>query len=343
MGVQACGWNEEANCAIGDNRNRTRFTSCPGLADIVQAAGGRSVSAFLTRSGMVWTTKLKGAQDGQTLGRQIDGLPLITLISVGRNHVLMLDEFQNPWALGGNVYGQLGFGDKAFRTTPQQIPIPNVKKVVCGGYYSVLLDVDNTLWTFGDNEYGQLGFGDEKERSTPSPITDLPTITQLGAGFFHTILLDIDCSMWSCGDNDHGKLGIGNSERQHVFVRVPSFCSSQIKSISVGGSCTLSLDYDGHVWAFGYNARGLLGLGHKSKLETPCQLEGLESIHSIHAGYRHNFAMDESGIVYGWGWNGNGQLGTGDTEEHLTPTQLDHLSARDLLVEQTTKPKNARR
>lgn len=72
----------------------------------------------------------------------------------------------------------------------------------------------------------------------------------------------------------------------------------------------------GHVFSWGQNQYGQLGLGMTGqRISTPHILQSLQGIPfaQISAGGAHSFALTLSGAVFGWGRNKFGQLGLNDT------------------------------
>lgn len=73
----------------------------------------------------------------------------------------------------------------------------------------------------------------------------------------------------------------------------------------------------GHLFTWGRNTHGQLGLGSQDPLISQPQLvKGLQGIPlaQIAAGGAHSIVVSLSGAVYSWGKNDFGQLGLGHTE-----------------------------
>lgn len=68
---------------------------------------------------------------------------------------------------------------------------------------------------------------------------------------------------------------------------------------------------DGHVFSWGRNSEGQLGLGKNSRSQAiPQKVKSLEGIPlaQVAAGGTHSFALSLTGTSFGWGSNRSGQL-----------------------------------
>ena len=94
---------------------------------------------------------------------------------------------------------------------------------------------------------------------------------------------------------------------------------------------------DRHVYAFGRNNRGQLGVGDMDHKMTPAPVDGLhgKDILQVECGSKHTMVLTRSseGLpeLFAIGRNTEGQLGMGDVEQEPKPTKLDqtdHLFRR---------------
>lgn len=121
-----------------------------------------------------------------------------------------------------------------------------------------VLDAAGDLWSWGSNQHGQLGHGDTIERQTPTMIEGLKgknvkEVITGTTGCVACITVNNTCFIWgSCQ-----WLGLGRE------VTTPTRLDRPIKSISIGFSHALMIDYVDDVYAIGVNIHGELGLGDK--------------------------------------------------------------------------------
>jgi alpha-tubulin suppressor-like RCC1 family protein len=124
----------------------------------------------------------------------------------------LVDKFvgNNLWTWGFNVYGALGDGTTARKSTPIQVgSLTNWKQVVVGYRHTAAVKTDGTLWTCGYNGYGQLGDGTTVDKSSPIQVGSLTNWKQVAGGHMHTAAVKTDGTLWTWGDNYMGELGDG--------------------------------------------------------------------------------------------------------------------------------------
>lgn len=168
----------------------------------------------------------------------------------------------------------------------------NIAFVSVGDYHSVALDSSGSVWCWGRNYYGQLGNNqaintETNNSSLPVAVTwsaatggtpSFPIVDVRGGGGTsmdgHTLALDFAGQIWAFGANSFGQLGLGatgspNTTPQSVpglvqvaAAQIATFGSSaSIVAIQAGGRHSMALDAAGHLWAWGDNTYGTLGLG----------------------------------------------------------------------------------
>ncbi|XP_052538672.1 probable E3 ubiquitin-protein ligase HERC4 [Tympanuchus pallidicinctus] len=101
-----------------------------------------------------------------------------------------------------------------------------------------------------------------------------------------------------------------------------------IVQIACGDHHSMALSTGGHLFTWGLNSHGQLGVGSQDPLITKPQLvKGLQGIPiaQIAAGGAHSVVVSLSGAVYSWGKNDFGQLGLGHTEDRDCPSYVEAL------------------
>src|SRR5690606_28503827 len=111
----------------------------------------------------------------------------------------------------------------------------------------------------------------------------LKTVTKkLCSGFDkHSVFLTKEGHIYTRGLNSNGQLGLGDTinryRNEDCLVPFHVQALKDIIDIEVGMHHTLCLDKDGHVYAFGDNKSGQLGLGDTENRKRPCLIKILEN------------------------------------------------------------------
>jgi alpha-tubulin suppressor-like RCC1 family protein len=84
-----------------------------------------------------------------------------------------------------------------------------------------------------------------------------------------------------------------------------------------------------HLFGWGFNGSGRLGLGNTTNYSSPKQVGNLTdwSIVSTNGGGLFGAAIKTNGTLWAWGNNGYGQLGQGNTTNRSSPTQIGALTS----------------
>ena len=246
-------------------------------------------------------------------------------IYYGYHSVVMLKNDGTLWGSGRNVFGELGLGDTANRTTFTQV-IANtndIKSVCCGFYHTLILKNNGTLLGCGWNSHGQLGLGNTDDRNVFTQIAiNTNDIKSVYGGGYHTFILKNDGTLWGCGRNDYGQLGLRDTTDRSVFTII-GINSGNIKEIYLGGGHTIILKNDGTLWGCGYNNHGQLGLGDTTNRTMLIQITtNADDIKSVYCSDCYTLILKNDGTLWGCGYNGYGQLGLGDTADRTTFTQI---------------------
>ena len=199
-------------------------------------------------------------------------------------------------------------------------------RMKAGMYGTILISAGGEVWSWGDNSHGSLGTGlmDEFQPPMAVPyISDAVAVSNFGE---HSLVLDAAGQVWSFGRNRYGQLGVTFLVEQRSMPAVVAGLP-EIKAIAAGSQHSLAVDVDGHVWAWGRNSAGELGLGAEyARVSVPTQVDGLEDVTAVFAGYSTSYALHADGTVSAWGANGEGQLGIGTDTSQPVPLPVTGLA-----------------
>ena len=196
---------------------------------------------------------------------------------------------------GAHSEGQLGLGGVDSPTErPEALTFFNntSKQLVtaaCGFNHSLFLLDDGSVYTCGSNEYGQLGH--EKQQRVPERVSALETqsVVVASCGGDHNLIITDKGQVYSWGKDERGQCGRGDGEVAKPTPRIlKSFLKTVVISVASGSSHSLALSQEGHLFTFGDNTYGQLGLGDRTVTHrtTPERVKCLDGVplSTVHAG-----------------------------------------------------------
>jgi alpha-tubulin suppressor-like RCC1 family protein len=326
-------WGRNNNGQLGVNNTTDRstpVTTLLGGTNWKSIACGITHTIALKTDGTLWSWGLNSIGQLGVNNTTSRSTPVTTLlggtnwksISGGGFHTISIKTDGTLWNWGRNLEGQLGVNNTTSRSTPVTTLLGgnNWKSIACVNFHTIALKTDGTLWSWGANTFGQLGVNDITVRNTP--VTTLLGGTNwksIACGYFHTIALKTDGTLWSWGYNGYGQLGVNDNTQRNTPVTT-LLGGTNWKSISGGGSHTISIKTDGTLWNWGRNNNGQLGVNNTTDRSTPVTtLLGGNNWKSISGGGLHTISIKTDGTLWSWGRNNFGQLGVNDTTNRSTP------------------------
>ena len=180
--------------------------------DGIAVAG--STGSSLTISGV----KLSDGGSYQAAARNV--ATRISAVSGGGDHTMYVKTGGTLWAMGYNLFGQLGDGTKTHRSSAVQVAT-SVASVAAGRVHTMYVETDGTLWAMGYKVNGQLGDGKDANlefRSTPVQVAT--GVASVAAGADHTMYVKTDGTLWAMGYNLFGRLGDGTITNRSTAVNI---------------------------------------------------------------------------------------------------------------------------
>ncbi len=194
-------------------------------------------------------------------------------LGCGYSHTAVIKTDGTLWMWGQNLYGVLGDGTIANKSSPVQTIAggSNWSQVASGNSITAAIKTDGTLWVWGVNGSGQLGDGTTLSKSSPiQTITGGTNWKQVSPGYFYTAAIKTDGTLWTWGDNSYGQLSDNT-----VVVK-----SSPVQTVAGGTNWTqvsggawhgASIKSDGTLWTWGRNDVGQLGDNTTISKSSPIQ------------------------------------------------------------------------
>lgn len=251
-----------------------------------------------------------GDNKNRNVPTMVGGLPPIQSVACD-DYTVLIDFERNVYVFGCNYLGQLGLGDDVPRNVPIRIHnLPPIRSVDLGFMgVTMLVDYTNKIYACGYNEFGGLLLGhydnvyvptliqglppvrsapsslmvitskgtvyiQADESALPVQMEGLPHIRRAAVGESHTVLLDFKGHAYGFGGNSSGQLGVGSiGSREDIPTLIQGLPFA--RQVACGYHFTLVADLTGHVYSFGSNHNGQLGLGDNTRRCVPTLIPNL--------------------------------------------------------------------
>lgn len=219
------------------------------------------------------------------------------------------------WAWGSNVMGQLG-GGAASQSSYYAIPIrikeeTSFKYISVGLGYCMAIDTDDYLWAWGHSG-GALRGDSTATLLVPTKIIGNTKFLSVSALSEFTVAVDINGKLWYWGWSTERIIGdLHNPFVGNIIAPIQLHTDKTFISVTGGNSAhayVVLLDASGHVWTFGWNQLGELGLGTLGETEPaqriildPTQPKPGLVFKSVSSRNGNTYAIDSEGNLWAWG------------------------------------------
>ena len=155
-------------------------------------------------------------------------------------------------------------------------------------------------------------------------LTNWKTVS-VGTNSF--LAIKTDGTLWGWGYNaNDGQLGFGNRTNYSSPKQVGTLTNWAKVVFGTYQSNTFAIKTDGTLWAWGYNYKGVLGLGNTTYYSSPVQVGTLTNWASVSSGGIHTLAIKSDGTLWGWGAGTYDDLGLGNATNYSSPKQIGSLT-----------------
>eukprot|EP00210_Caulerpa_lentillifera_P008643 g8243.t1 len=240
---------------------------------------------------------------------------------------------ENCFACGRNNVGQLGVGTQGDVLEPQPVQFAqNWALLSFGEYHACGISCEGKLYSWGCSNKGQLGHEDEETRELPESVEALKSekVKSVACGSEHTVAVT-ETEVYTWGSNEFGQLALEDSTllQSNVPRSIGILRDKMVTQVVCGKSHTLAVTSQSHVYSWGGNNHGQLGLGDKINRSTPKVIDALWAlpIKQLAAGDYHSCVLTRSGYLFTWGLNDHGQLGQPADAEHAALQAASKSSA----------------
>nr|XP_027202319.1 RCC1 and BTB domain-containing protein 2-like [Dermatophagoides pteronyssinus] len=260
----------------------------------------------------------------------------------GRNNdsVIFITRNDHVYSYGRNNCGYLGIGNHRndngdLIIEPQKIHQlcgRKIQEFSAGRNHLLARSKTGKIYCCGSNEFGQLGINEEI--NIPKQIESLSNefIIGIACGAFHSLALTKRGQLFGWGFNFWGQLGLGDNHNRFQPTLLRRLKRENIVEIACGQHHSVALTRSGHLFTWGHNAFGQLGIGHHNhpndKQFNYCNIptkviDGNDfRIKQVTCGQNHVLALSIDGQMLGFGSNYYGQLGTGSRRNQFKPIPI---------------------
>ena len=269
----------------------------------------------------------------------------IAQVACGAFHTVILTSNGMIFSCGSGRYGQLGHDGFADGGMPNFLEPSLILEggeveytlVACGTFHTIALTSDKKVRSWGFGGSGRLGHAPKSGSKSDSTLLDeyfKPTTILTLKNVDITGVLDLKEDQSNNADQE-GNASTGGGKTPGGSSIAYSLSPKAVRMVDCGEQHTLMLTQSGHVWAWGNNSQGQLGIvianSKRNFVSKPEQLTQSFSVHTmafIAAGNKHSMAVTASGDVFTWGRGKEGQLGLGGSENKSEPQIVSSLQGR---------------
>eukprot|EP00118_Oscarella_pearsei_P012776 m.96474 g.96474 ORF g.96474 m.96474 type:complete len:1516 (+) comp36911_c0_seq7:44-4591(+) len=337
-GVYTWGSSKHGQLGLGDTRSQTRPVRVAELTDKVCLAVvcGQYHSLALTQDRKTWSWGWNvhgqlglGHVEDMLTPAHIKTLDMYNVLKMaaGCHHSVVLTAKGRVLTFGSNFLGQLGLGDLRKCSTPRLIGgLENVYLIGCGLVHTVAVSKDQRLYSWGRRMQPppQYDRSRQERRKRPPgypPKTSYNNLApsqvscevdskmiQICSGACHCLLVTEAGNVYAWGANDCGQLGWETQSGIYAIQQKPKPVNSlgkRTRLVACGDQFTVALDADNHVWVWGREDEGQLGMELKSisngsnckLVAKPTLLKGLPSQRKKANAEAEEFQQDADDIL----------------------------------------------
>ena len=338
------------NLGIGTTNNTSSPQQVGSLTNWKTVSCGYNSTIATKTDGTLWTMGLNNHGQlglGDTVDRsspvQVGTMTNWATASIVNQTTFVIKTDGTLWTCGYNYGGQcmLGIGDTTVLalSSPHQVGSATTWKEISGGNQHVIgLQTNGTLWGWGANYWSNIiPYSDPSAvsgYSAPIQIGTLTSWNQVAACAYSTVANQVAGAVstrWGWGMNVHGELGTPTTieyANHSVSSPVQVGLLTNWAQVSSATRCTLAIQTNGTLWAWGDNYSGTLGLGLdvSIRVSSPQQVGSLSNWKQVSASQHLVAAVKTDGTLWTWGDNTAGQNGLNNLIPTSSPVQVGALT-----------------
>lgn len=302
----------------------------------LQSGSSLPAGVTLAANGLISGTVTTLAQDTvyTFVAEAIDAQNQETPRTFSVNITVLPPDFYHIYAMGYNVYGNLGINTTNNRSSPVQVSSMDLRWSAVAtenGDHVIAVKENGTMWVWGNNGWGQLGLNDSVARSSPVQLGALTnwstSLEKVATGYQNSGAVKTDGTLWLWGQGTYGQLGRNSLVVAFSPIQVGSDTNWSAVGCSGQGS-TFALKTNGTMWSWGENYQfnsfgGMLGHNDIVKKSSPVQIGSSTDWSKISVGSSNVLALKTNGTMWIWGSGyQRGEMGLNDYRPRSSPTQI---------------------
>lgn len=179
----------------------------------------------------------------------------------------------------------------------------------------------------------------EYQYEVPTKISDATKAKFVDVAVTNSVCAAIDeeGNIWTYGYNgvheysagsqtfyNRGMLGNNNKTKPETLVQLTKITKDVVyKEIEAGEYHIIAKDEDNHLWAWGCNREGQLGIGNTTQYNVPTLITNKRAFKEIDINENLCIAIDINGDVYTWWENEKYQLGDGTRSDKTSISKIE--------------------
>jgi alpha-tubulin suppressor-like RCC1 family protein len=189
-----------------------------------------------------------------------------------------------------------------------------------GEFHKIALTIDGKIYCWGSEVLENSSKNNFDNKPELNSYLKDKKIIDVKCGYEHTLVLTNNNEVFGWGRNDLGQVGNGSFDDVLIPIQVNKFLDEKVKSISCGSNHSMMLTESGHVYSWGDNLYGQLGMKiqvKSSNIPKQIKLRGVKIV-KISCGSNHSLLLSSDGHIYALAKEDTGHLDTGglDYVEH---------------------------
>lgn len=271
------------------------------------------VAAILTLDGQIYVT---GASviPGINIGAswtlvEYDGIP--AEISVGFDHLLVLDKDGSVWGIGNNSYGQLGKENEGGALTSFIKIADGAVMISAGRRNTAYIDTNGDCCVLGDGRWRKFRHSEE---NITSPYKVLSGVRYIASGEHELLMVTEDGKLYYAGWRSvYGfSQGAGSGGAQQISV-------SGVTKAAIHHGDIAILTESGALYGYGINNGGCIG---EAAVEGSPVLLVESGAADAAAGFAFIAYLGSDGVIRVNGSNAEGQAGSGTMSDNVSWSQV---------------------